>query len=59
MYKTIRLFIWLMMLLARCSTNVSGSSHDEGGRSKEDDRPCPDKPPNIIVIVADDMVNEN
>lgn len=48
-----------MMLLARCSTNVSGSSHDEGGRSKEDDRPCPDKPPNIIVIVADDMVNEN
>lgn len=60
MYTFIRhLFICLMILLASCLTSVSGSSHDGGQRSREDDKPCPDKPPNIIVIVADDMVNEN
>lgn len=47
-----RLYIYMFILLAFRLDNVLSSD----GSRKEDDKPCPDKP-NIIVIVADDMVS--
>lgn len=51
-----RIFICVTMLLAGCLENVVSSDDSESQSRRDNDKPCPDKP-NIIVIVADDMVS--
>lgn len=51
-----RSFISMTMLLAGCLEIVVSSGNDESQSPRNCDKPCPDKP-NIVVIVADDMVS--
>lgn len=50
------LFICMTMLLAGCLEIVVSSSNDASQSPRNNHKPCPDKP-NIVVIVADDMVS--
>lgn len=50
------LFVCVTILVAGCLENVVSSDNDERQSRRDNHKPCSDKP-NIIVIVADDMVS--